>query len=188
MPMNTSARLCFVATFVLLLASCQYRWGSPFPHGETIALDGVVNQTREASLTPALTGALNDALLTSPGLKLTGADDADYLLRVTLKAIEQSRLASTYQRDKKDTNNDYSGYQSVLFRITLTSEYQLFRADNLVTPVKSGSVTALADLPRMQDMEIGMKPALKQAAQDTARRILDEVTDHAPHAAPTQDH
>lgn len=187
MPMNSSARLCLIAALTLVLTSCQYRWGSPFPHGEKIAVDTITNLTRESSLTPALNAAFTDALVTKPGLQLTPVDNADYLLRVTLKALEQSRLANTYQRDKKDTDNDYSGYQSVLFRITLTSEYQLFRADNLVTPVKSGSVTAFADLPKMQDMEIGLKPALKQAAADTARRILDAVMDHAPHTAPPHD-
>ncbi|MCQ2397045.1 MAG: LPS assembly lipoprotein LptE [Lentisphaeria bacterium] len=166
------------AAAAILLSSCaRYHFGTALPETRRqIAVMDVMNLTQEDALAPLLNNALREHIMNTPGLKLTGENDATLAVSVKITTLTQSRVARAQTRDSKARHSESDSYQTVLYRLEMTCEYTAQTTRENLIP-KTGSVTASADVPLMQDIALPQQAELKQLARKAAAKILAEITE-----------
>ncbi len=170
--------LTFLST--LFLSSCAYHFSNASLPSELrhLAVEEIVNLTAEASLSGLLRSALQERIANEPGLTLAkGRKQKDAKIIVRLDNLHNSSVARARLRDARERDNAGDAYQTVLYRITLTANYQLYVPTTPDTPHLTGKVTTAADLPKIHDREVALRVALRQAAIDLASKIIAEVTE-----------
>ena len=165
----------FSLTLCAILCGCKtYSVGSSLPEGQRDIFVNVSNLTTENALTALVDGAICRRLEGVPGIDVVNSDEnAGLNVNVKLEKLDQSRLASAKIRDSKDRDGSDS-YQSVLFRQTLTASWTAVAKDGAK---RSGSVTATADVPLMNNVELSQANALKELARDLAHKVSEAILD-----------
>jgi hypothetical protein len=166
----------FSLTLCAILCGCKtYSVGSSLPEGQRDIFVNVSNLTTENALTALVDGAICRRLEGVPGIDVLNSDEnAGLNVNVKLEKLDQSRLASAKIRDSKDRDRDSDAYQSVLFRQTLTASWTAVAKDGAK---RSGSVTATADMPLMNNVELSQANALKELARDLAHKVSEAILD-----------
>lgn len=165
---------------VLLLNSCAYQFSNATlpPESRHLAVEEITNLTSEAELSVLLRNALQERIANEPGLSLArGRKNQDARLFVRLKNIHNSSVARARLREERARDEDADAYQTVLYRITLTANYQLYSPAAPSQPCLTGDLSTTADLPKMHDREVALRAALRQAAIDLAGKIVSEITE-----------
>lgn len=165
---------------VLLLNSCAYHFSNTSLPAEAryLAVEEITNLTSEAELSGLVRNALQERIANEPGLSLAqGSKNHNASLFVRLKNINNSSVARARLRDERDRDKDADAYQTVLYRITLTANYQLYSSADPEQPCLTGDLSATADLPKMHDREVALRSALRQAAIDLAGKIVSAITE-----------
>jgi len=177
---------CFAALLaccVLLLASgcASYHFGTTLPKEQRwIAVETVENLTTEPILATLTRDALIERFSQMPGITIAAVDGGDAGLRVKVKLVTlaQDGLARAHIREEDDRKDDGDAYQTVLYRLTLSAEWEATPAvGDGVTPPRTGKAVGTADMPLMADKETALRTAIRQAALDLARNIAAEVAD-----------
>jgi len=166
------------AGVLLIGAGCQYTWG-PVTHPQirSLAVGTFANDTRESSATAALRGRIAEKVSTEPGLQLAEPDQADAIVEGRILKITQKQLARAKVRKERDREDDSDAYQTVLYRMDVTVEYQV-RIPGYDKPfVQRREVVGQADMGRWPDQQVYRANALGLALADAAGQIVASVTE-----------
>ncbi len=159
-------------------AGCQYRWG-PVTHPQirSLAVGTFANETAESAATAALRGRLAEKISTEPGLRLAQPDTADAIVEGRIVKVTQKQLARAELRREPDREDDSDAYQTVLYRMDVTVEFQV-RIPGYERPfVRRGEVVGQADMGRWPDQQVYRANALNLALADAASQIVAAVTE-----------
>ena len=91
--------------------------------------------------------------------------------KITIRGLDQNRAARSRLRGKKDRDDSGDAYQTVLYRVTITVDWEAKAAN------RKGTVTGVADMPLMPDREIAFATALQNAARDAAKKLTIALTE-----------
>ncbi|NLG35222.1 MAG: LptE family protein [Lentisphaerae bacterium] len=169
--MNRSPALAF-ALLLLLSAGCaNYRLGSMLPDDiRTVHIPTCVNETTEPLIEQDVTRAILSQVQMDGSLRVAPPETADTILDVTLLRFWLDPVA--YARGESSTANQY--------RMSIRAAFVLRRrADNSVV-VESSGITGWYDFDFAGDLTSSKAVALRPAAEDLGRRILNRIVQYWP--------
>ena len=156
------------------LTNCTH-WhaGSTLPNDQRkVYLAAIDNRTSEHRLTAWFKSALVHELTQVPGIRVTAEEShAGLVIKTTIRGLDQNRAARSRLRGKKDRDDSGDAYQTVLYRVTITVDWEAKAAN------RKGTVTGVADMPLMPDREIAFATALQNAARDAAKKLTIALTE-----------
>lgn len=166
--MNRTLALPLAAgSILLLLCGCAgYRLGSMLPSDiHTVYMPTCVNKTTEPLIEQDVTRAILSRIQMDGSLRIAPEETADTVLAVTLIRFWLDPVS--YKSGDSATANQY--------RMSLRASYALRRrADNSVV-AQSAGVTGWYDFDFVGDMTTSKNVALKPAAEDLGRRIVNGI-------------
>jgi hypothetical protein len=170
--------LAVAAGVLLALSGCQYQWGAvAHPQIRSLAVGTFANNTREASATASLRGKLAEAVSKEPGISLAQPDAADAIIEGKILTVAQHQLARAKLRDDADLSHKSEAYQTSLYRMEVTVEYEV-RIPGYAKPfVEKRQVVGQADMGNWPDQQIQRSSALGLALADAASQIVATVTE-----------
>lgn len=161
------------AVLLLLLSSgcASYRLGSMLPDDiRTVYMPTCENQTAEPQIEQDVTAAILSQIQLDGSLKVRAEDEADTLLEVTLIRFWLDPVA--YEKEEASTANQY--------RLSIRASFVLRRrADNTVV-AESPGITGWYDFEFAGDMTSSKNVALRPAADDLGRRIINRIVQYWP--------
>ena len=170
--MKRFAAIAAAALFLLSSAGCvSYRLGSMLPPElETVYVPTCINKTTEPLIEQDVTGEIISQIQMDGSLRVATADTADAILEVTLFRFWLDPVA--YVSGQSSTANKY--------RMTLDASFVLRRrADNSVV-VENPNLQGWYEFDFTGDMTSSKATALRPAAQDLGRRIVDCIVQYWP--------
>ena len=148
-----------------------YYLGSMLPGDvRTVFVPTCRNQTTEPFLEQDVTSALMAALQTDGSLKVAGEKEADTVLRVTITGFALDPVA--YESGTSNTTEEY--------RMTLTASYVLTRRADGTVVAEGTSVKGWEDFDFTGDLTSSKAVALRPAAEDLGRRIVNALVMYWP--------
>lgn len=159
-------------------AGCQYRWGTvAHPQIRSLAVGTFANETRESSATATFRGKLAEALSKEPGFGLAQPEVADAVIQGRVVTVSQRQLARAKLRDEDDVKHEADAYQTVLYRMEVTVEYEVLIPGSAKPFIEKRQVTGEADLGNWPDHQVMRANALGLALADAATQIVAAVTE-----------
>ena len=163
-----------LAAFSLLLLSAGcvgYRLGSMLPADiRTVHVPTCVNESTEPLVEQDVTQAILAQVQMDGSLRVAGADTADTILDITLLRFWLDPVS--YVSGESSTANQY--------RMSIRASFVLRRrADNSVV-VDSPGITGWYDFDFAGDMTSSKAVALRPAAEDLGRRIINRIVQYWP--------
>jgi len=170
--MNRFLPALAAALLSLLSAGCAtYRLGSMLPPDiRTVHMPTCVNKTTEPMIEQDVTRAILAQIQMDGSLRVAPADEADTILDVTLIRFWLDPVA--YVSGESSTANQYR--MSIRASVVLRR-----RADNSVV-VQSPGLTGWYDFDFAGDMTSSKAVALRPAAEDLGRRIVNSLVQAWP--------
>lgn len=158
----------------LLLSSAgcvQYRLGSMLPPDvRTVYMPTCDNQTREPLIEQDVTQAILSQIQMDGSLRLAPADSADTVLEITLTQFWLDPVA--YVSGESSTANQY--------RMNIRASFVLYRRADRSVVAQSPSLTGWYDFDFAGDMTSSKAVALRPAAEDLGRRIVNQIVQNWP--------
>ncbi len=170
---NIAILFVFIAVFC---GSCYHLTG----HNKNLAMVSIENIHND-TVEPQLSSMLHSALAEHLSHTRKASSKPLYPLDLKIISLENSNVARAEIRDKLSRDDDSDAYQTVLYRITIKVQYSLSLQEGK-SPV-SGIVSGIGDLPKMHDRNVPLQHALRLAANDAAKKIIDAISD-APQLQP----
>ena len=165
--------LSLAITLAFLLCSC-YHVGT-VGSAKSVHVADIENRTEEATLAATLRQCLAEQL--GSGVGTTSAHRAHgYALHAIITKITNRSMARAEIREKKSRDDDSDAYQTVLYGLEITVQYELVPRKPELKPI-TGTVVGRASLPRMHDRNVALQNALKQASLDASRQLAAIVRD-----------
>ena len=164
-------RAAFAAALLLLLAAgcANYRLGSMLPKDiRTVYVPTCRNQTTEPLIEQDVTRAILSQIQMDGSLRVASEADADVVLEVTLNRFWLDPVA--YEAGRSSTANQYRMSNKASFVLRR-------RADNSVV-VDAPSVVGWYDFDFAGDMTSSKNIALRPAADDLGRRIVNRIVQY----------
>lgn len=146
-----------------------YRLGSMLPAEiRTVYIPTCVNETGEPLIEQEVTRAVMAEVQMNGALKIVGtAEGADAELRVTLINFELTPVS--YVRGSASTANSY--------RMNIRGAYRLVARDGGRVLAESPGLTGWEEFEMTGDMTTSKSAALRPAAEDLGRRIIDQIVE-----------
>ncbi|MBR4674545.1 MAG: hypothetical protein IKP00_08780 [Victivallales bacterium] len=165
--------LTLALTLAFLMCSC-YHLGTVGP-AKKVCVAEIENRTEEATLAATLRQCLNEQLGTGVGTT-PSSKPCSYDLHTKITKITNRSMARAEIREKKSRDDDSDVYQTVLYALEITVQYEL---EPKLQGLKqlAGTVVGRASLPRMHDRNVALQDALKQASLDISRQLAAIVRD-----------
>ena len=174
---NLNSIFAFLFVFIAVFcSSCYHLTG----HNKNLAMVSIANIHND-TVEPQLSSMLHSALAEQLSHTRKGNSKPLYPLDLKIISLENSNVARAEIRDKLSRDDDSDAYQTVLYRITIKVQYSLKLQEG--KPPVSGVVSGIGDLPKMHDRNIPLQHALRLAANDAAKKIIDAIGD-APQMQP----
>lgn len=173
--LNKNIAILFVF-IVVFCSSCYHLTG----HNRNLAMVSIADIHNE-TVEPQLSSMLHSALAEHLSHTRKASSKPLYPLDLKITSLENSNVARAEIRDKYSRDSDSDAYQTVLYRITIKVKYSL-KLQEGKSPV-SGIVNGIGDLPKMHDRNVPLQHALRLAANDAAKKIIDAISD-APQLQP----
>lgn len=168
MRSNLLRGLACVAAVFSLSGCAGYQLGSMLPPDiKTVHVPTFVNKTQEPLLEVATTRAAIQEFQRDGSLKVASADQADALLKVTLREYRIEPVA--YTKEQKTTAKEY--------RIVLRASILLTRRADDSVVVESPEVIGEAVFPVAGDLSSSKLIGLPRAAEDLAHNIVEKVVE-----------
>ena len=164
--------LAILAALLLFAPGCaSYRLGSMLPADvRTVHVPTCVNQTSEPLVEQDVTAAILSQIQTDGTLRVAGPDDADAVLDVVLVKFWLDPVA--YAKGESSTANQY--------RMSIRASFSLRRRSTGEVVVESPGVVGWHDFDFAGDMTSSKAVALRPAADDLGRRILNRIVQYWP--------
>ena len=148
-----------------------YQVGSMLPEDvNTVWVPTCQNQTQEPFLEQDVTSALMAAIQLDGSLKVADEENADTVLRVVIKAFRLEPVG--YAAGSANTTEEY--------RMKLTASYVLQRTSDGTVVAENPSVSGWEDFEFTGDLTSSKAVALRPAAEDLGRRIVDAIVMYWP--------
>ncbi len=166
--MNRTLALSLAAGLALpLLCGCAgYRLGSMLPSDiHTVYMPTCVNKTTEPLIEQDVTRAILSRIQMDGSLRIAPEESADTILDVTLTRFWLDPVS--YKSGDSSTANQY--------RMSLRASYVLRRRADKSVVAQSAGVTGWYDFDFAGDMTSSKNIALKPAAEDLGRRIVNGI-------------
>ena len=166
-------RAAFAAALLLLLAAgcANYRLGSMLPKDiRTVYVPTCRNQTTEPLIEQDVTRAILPQIQMDGSLRVASEDDADVVLEITLTKFWLDPVA--YESGSSSTANQY--------RMSIKASFALVRRADRSVVVDAPSVTGWYDFDFAGDMTSSKSVALRPAAEDLGRRIINQIVQYWP--------
>lgn len=168
---NLNKVTAFLFVFVAVYcSSCYHLTG----HNKNLAMVSIANVHNDTA-EPQLSSMLHSALAEQLSQTRRASSRPLYPLDLKIISMENSNVARAEIRDKLSRDDDSDAYQTVLYRITIRVQYSLKLQDG--KPPVSGTVSGIGDLPKMHDRNVPLQHALRLAANDAAKKIIDAISD-----------
>ena len=160
------------ALLLLLTAGCaNYRLGSMLPPDiKTVYVPTCKNQTPEPLIEQDVTRAILGQIQMDGSLRVRSEDSADAILEITLDEFWLDPVA--YESGSSSTANQY--------RMSIRASFVLYRRSDNSVVVESPSLTGWYDFDFAGDMTSSKNIALRPAAEDLGRRIVDQIVQYWP--------
>ncbi len=165
--------LSLAIALVFLMCAC-YHVGT-VGSAKSVYVADIENRTAEATLAATLRGCLAEQLGSGVGTT-SSYRDCGYRLHAKITKITNRSMARAEIREKKSRNDDSDAYQTVLYGLEITVQYELEPQAKKQKPL-NGTIVGRASLPRMHDRNVALQNALKQASLDASRQIAAIVRD-----------
>ena len=168
--MNRFLSLLLAAGLILLASGCaSYRLGSMLPDDiRTVYVPTCVNKTSEPLIEQDVTRAILSQIQMDGSLRVASEETADTILDITLTHFWLDPVA--YQTGASSTVNQY--------RMSIRASFVLHRrVDNSVV-AESPGVTGWYDFDFAGDMTSSKNVALRPAADDLGRRIVNRIVQY----------
>ena len=163
-----------LAALLLLLgaAGCaNYRLGSMLPADiRTVHVPTCENQTTEPLIEQDVTAAILSQIQMDGSLRVAPADAADTILDITLVRFWLNPVA--YAKGESSTANQY--------RMNIRASFVLRRRTDNSVLVESPGITGWYDFDFAGDLTSSKAVALRPAAEDLGRRILNRIVQYWP--------
>ncbi len=159
-----------IGLMAFLCPSCRYHLGQALT-ARSCCLTAIRNDSTEAALTPLLRQAFQTEASRRPGLRLAAEDAAEVVVELKVTGLSSRTIARSEIRDDGDKDE---AYQSVLHRLTLTLEATAWRSGE-DAPFLTTTLQGQADMPRLPDREMTLRPAMRLAANDAIRQLFVEL-------------
>ena len=168
--MNRSLASLAAAALLLASAGCaRYRLGSMLPADiRTVHMSTCVNQTTEPLIEQDVTASILSQIQMDGSLRLAPEESADTLLEVTLTRFWLDPVA--YEKGSSSTANQY--------RMSLRASFVLYRRADRSVVAESPGLTGWCDFDFAGDMTSSKSVALRPAADDLGRRIVNRIVQH----------
>ena len=160
------------ALLLLFAAGCaNYRLGSMLPDDvRTVYVPTCRNQTPEPLIEQDVTRAILSQIQMDGSLRVAAEDAADVVLEITLNRFWLDPVA--YESGSASTANQY--------RMSIKASFVLYRRADRSVVAESPSVTGWHDFDFAGDMTSSKAVALRPAADDLGRRILNRIVQYWP--------
>ena len=170
--MNRSLASLAAAGLLLLVAGCaNYRLGSMLPADiRTVYMPTCENKTTEPLIEQEVTASILSQIQMDGSLRVSSADAADTLLEVTLTHFWLDPVA--YVQGESSTANQY--------RMSIRASFVLYRRADRSVVVESPGITGWYDFDFAGDMTSSKAVALRPAADDLGRRIVNLMVQYWP--------
>lgn len=155
---------------VLFSGCAGYRLGSMLPTDiKTVYVPTVVNNTSEPRIETDVTGAIISQIQMDGSLRIAAdAERADSILEVVLTRFWLDPVA--YVSGESSTANEY--------RMNISASFVLRSTTDNAILAESLRVTGWADFDRVGDMTSSKNVALRPAANDLGRRIVERMVEY----------
>ena len=166
-------RLAAPFALILLLSSgcASYRLGSMLPPDvHTVYMPTCNNKTSEPLIEQDVTQAILSQIQMDGSLRLAPDDRADTVLNITLNQFWLDPVA--YVSGESSTANQY--------RMNIRAAFVLYRRADKSVVAQSPSVTGWYDFDFAGDMTSSKAVALRPAAEDLGRRIVNQIVQYWP--------
>jgi hypothetical protein len=166
-------RLAAPFILILLLASgcASYRLGSMLPPDvRTVYMPTCNNKTSEPLIEQDVTQAILAQIQMDGSLRLAPDDTADTVLTITLNQFWLDPVA--YVAGESSTANQY--------RMHIRAAFVLYRRADRSVVAQSPSITGWYDFDFAGDMTSSKAVALRPAAEDLGRRIVNQIVQYWP--------
>ncbi len=170
--MNRFLALSAAALLLLLSTGCAgYHLGSMLPSDlRTVYMPTCVNETTEPLIEQDVSRAILSQIQMDGSLRLAPEESSDTLLQVTLTKFWLDPVA--YVSGESSTANQY--------RMSIRASFVLYRRADRSVVVESPSITGWYDFEFAGDMTSSKSVALRPAAEDLGRRIVDRIVQYWP--------
>ena len=168
--MNRFLSLLVTAGLILLASGCaSYRLGSMLPDDiRTVYVPTCVNKTSEPLIEQDVTRSILSQIQMDGSLRVASEETADPILDITLTHFWLDPVA--YQTGASSTVNQY--------RMSIRASFVLHRrVDNSVV-AESPGLTGWYDFDFAGDMTSSKNVALRPAADDLGRRIVNRIVQY----------
>jgi len=163
--------LLLLAVLLVLMGCVQYRLGSMLPPDiRTVHMPTCLNETDEPLIEQDVTRAILSQIQVDGSLRLAPEADADTILDVTLIGFWLDPVA--YVAGESSTANQY--------RMSIRASFVLRRASDNSVVVESPGVTGWYEFDFTGDMTSSKAVALRPAAEDLGRRIVNSIVQYWP--------
>ncbi len=170
------APLAALALLLVAAAGCvQYRLGSMLPPDvRTVYVPTCVNETSEPAIEQDVTQAILSQIQMDGSLRLGSAEEADTILDITLVRFWLDPVG--YVAGESSTANQY--------RMSIRASFVLHRRQDRSVVAESPGLTGWYDFDFAGDMTSSKAVALRPAAEDLGRRIVNNIVQYWPPAQP----
>ena len=174
--MNRRFAFLAVLSLLLLSAGCvNYRLGSMLPNDvRTVYVPTCVNETSEPLIEQDVTQAILAQIQMDGSLLIADADTADTILNITLTRFWLDPVS--YVAGESSTANQY--------RMSIRASFVLYRRSDRSVIAESPGITGWYDFDFAGDMTSSKAIALRPAAEDLGRRIVNNIVQYWPPASP----
>ena len=163
--------LAAAALLGLAPGCASYRLGSMLPDDiRTVYMPTCVNQTEEPQIEQDVTRAILSQIQMDGSLRVADADTADTVLEITLVKFWLDPVA--YEADESSTANQY--------RMNIRASFVLYRNADRSVVAESPGLTGWYDFEFAGDMTSSKAVALRPAAEDLGRRIVNQIVQFWP--------
>ena len=164
---------------LLCVSGCRsYRVGSLMhPEVKSVAVGRIENDTDTPQIGPRLRQQLAEELMRDGSLTVTAQDGADAVLHGRIGSVRYSRVAAARKRadDARDTDRD--AYQTTIFRVEVTGEFETVLPGREAPLTTSRTVTGRAEFPELPDVRQSRQAALERALNDMAEQAVVDLTE-----------
>ena len=140
----------FAIMLAFLTCSC-YHLGT-VGSAKSVYVEEIENRTEEATLAATLRGCLAEQLGSGVGTTPSHRECA-YALHAKITKITNRSMARAEIREKKSRDDDSDAYQTVLYGLEITVQYEL-EPRNQGQKTLNGTIVGRASLPRMHDRNV----------------------------------
>ena len=179
--MTLFRQLLPAALLMMAAAGCtSYHCGSLMhPQFKTVAVGDFYNKTQEAGLTVCLRQGLAESFMTDGSLKLVAPETADAVLQGRILKYQMRSIGYRYINEDDDASEYRNSYQSNLYQVEVTVEFELVIPDpkQPVLVLEKRTVRGIAEDGKLADQTVARDEALRRATKDAARQVVAAVTE-----------